>query len=435
MNAALVFFVILAVAGFGQTRGELCEKYSGDKDPRIYECCMKGIEDYDECIMAVGQELPERQYTHTSSKRIYDEVMDCYASGQWEVKPCWIAEPTSGAGKVWEGLKEDLQDCYNSCEQLDTVCADACRAKFDPPIKEGMDADQDSYQDWLALEKKNKALQENLEEQEIKAIEIEETEEVTKDSGMIGRFRQLQKKAVPIVIGNGIDRDGKELTDERLQQGLGESLPKVYIGSVVDNLKEDEAFSQEFPDGLPLKRAILTPSESLDEVGMTYTFGIPKMLRERGIPDPDPARHEMQYYFEINSRVNEEDRHPFKEAMFDFFAPVIGAEKGKVTLMRYDSQNDEQVWVKMPTEQVSCSYQACEFIAVSPGTSFFAVVIERQGMAEQTIAKEQEESQWATVAVGMLILIIFLAGIGALVGFPAYFIYRKIKSGKMKKQG
>ena len=147
----------------------------------------------------------------------------------------------------------------------------------------------------------------------------------------------------------------------------------------------------------------MTLSDPIAEGMTAVTVGTtPQLLRHPEIPVLDQTRYELKYYFSIDTTIKEEESHPFKEAMFNFYIPVITQyERGKVSLMRYNS--DEREWFRIPTERVSCDAKGCDYVSISPGTSVFAIAVEKDEPEMPAQERLGEGYLVAAIAFGLLL--------------------------------
>ena len=261
----------------------------------------------------------------------------------------------------------------------------------------------------------------NLKEENAKPVKESKLEQGSQSQEtkktLYEKFALKEKRAVPGEISQAFDFYGKPIDSEKLKAGLSDSLPVVELQFIVKNLKEDHPFSAEMPEGLPLKKVILTPSGQISDATVTTTIiDISKrqLLREQGIPEPDPSHHELQYYLKIDTVVNKEETHPFKEALFEFFVPAPAVLTpdyyDRVKVLRYIENNKE--WIELPTERdkiIKCEFSFCGY-AESPGTSYFAIVVEKETKS----------------FLSVFLRIIFLVGLV----FGVYYLVKRIREEK-----
>ena len=284
-------------------------------------------------------------------------------------------------GAARDFAKQELQRIFAEKQEADAAESQkamvAAQKKVDEEAQKKVDEEAQKKVDEERAYALVESAKESKPEQE---SQLQETEKTLSE-----KFASREKQAVPAEIGKAVDFYGKPIDYEKLKAGLSDSLPVVELQATVKNLKEDQSFSAEIPEGLPLKKMILTPSGPISEATVTMTMvdsSKRQLLKEQGIPEPDPSHHELQYYLKIDTVVNREEVHPFKEAFFEFFVPapvVITPDYyDRVKILRYIEDNKE--WIELPTERdkvKKCEFSFCGY-ASSPGTSYFAVVVEKE---------------------------------------------------------
>lgn len=215
------------------------------------------------------------------------------------------------------------------------------------------------------------------------------------DESIYAKLASLEKQASSITPTQAVGFDGGLIPPENLKQGLGDSLPVVRLDYAVKNLKEDQAFSAEIPEGFPLEKMVLTASEPISDATVTVTMiagSKPQLLGggegTTGAPDyatprvplgpPPQEKYALKDYFKVDAVVKEEEVHPFRDALFKWTLKGITEDDANhAKLLRYDE--DTKKWKPLPTEKTArCDFKYCGFISESPGNSYFAIVVEKQ---------------------------------------------------------
>jgi hypothetical protein len=176
---------------------------------------------------------------------------------------------------------------------------------------------------------------------------------------MAGMFNEVYAQAKEVPLAQAVDADGKAIPAERLAAGIGTG--RVTLKGTLKDAKQGEPLHMGLPKDSPLQNALMVLKEPVTAGEVTLTLNEkPANLQ---IPEPSPKKYELKSGFTLDFTVNQEESHPLREALFYIKQPGGG-------LLRYDDVAKD--WVALPVAQV-----ADGFIAVVPGNSLFAIVLEK----------------------------------------------------------
>ncbi len=178
-----------------------------------------------------------------------------------------------------------------------------------------------------------------------------------------GKFGELERQAVRAPI--------KGLFDEKAG-----TLATYELGGVA----EGQVISPEVPEGFSLEKVYLTAAGDYKDRGLEIdiAFGhTPDFVRGNDIPAPDPRKYELKEYMRVETVAGDSEVHPWKEAVFQFLFNVL-PEKDSLDAVMLRWNQDQKEWDTLPTEKVSCGLTTCRYLATSPGTSYFALAVERE---------------------------------------------------------
>lgn len=379
-----------------------------------------------DCLKGLGA------FNETRAKAIQDRANDVLARGSTMQNDlqgsCSIQDAGSVAGQTWERIKEQRQNCYAGCDNDDPACSDACDADVDPRVTEAKAANVYAYYDWAVESDRQRAF----------AGGSDTTTEpaAPSDDSLTARFQSLEKKSKPIMLDTAWDIEGKTIDPNVLKGGLGPSLPSAGVGVGWGDISADEVASIAFPEGLPIRKAVLITGERVAKGTNSYVTVIdgstPRLLGT-GIPEPEPRRYELKDYIKFDTTLAKEEKHPFKEALFEIAVSNVVSQEfyDSVKVLRWNQQR--AAWDYVPAQKTSgcTSGAACTIVAQSPGTSVFALVVERNATNETMV--QTSEGSFSALTLGLIgfgailfVLLLLLGGIGLLV----YLGYRV---GKAKK--
>lgn len=264
---------------------------------------------------------------------------------------------SGGASLKPPPVEETDTACQNACLQRD-ACEDRCNNSNGAAGNEVDAAAHQALEDWRAGVRSGKVLP------------------AKKPGPLAQKLADLEKTATPIRFAATVDFDGNEVAPEKLAQGLGDLLPSVRLGFSLKNIKEDEAVSLEIQKGLPIKKIVLTTSQPIDDGVVAVTVIDASRLQFQEVPQPEPSRYELKNYFQVDTTVNQTETHPWKEALFEFLLPLIPDQDFEdVEMLRWN--RDQNEWDTLPIEQIGCGPATCRFISSSSGTSYFAIVVDK----------------------------------------------------------
>lgn len=295
--------------------------------------------------------------------------------------------------KCWNGFFT----CRDSCpetggvydgERLDKACLNSCKAEENACYEKCPDRQETTNEAPKEQETTNVG-QNNAQSDPF-------SPKITPLWGGLARpFDELLLKARNIPPKPAKDLQGNDIAPSELEKNWKEPGSAVKIEVPLENLEKDRPVKTELPDGLPLRKAIFATYEPIKyaktEITVFDGATTPKLLREeeKGGPieydeqevpeEPDQKKYDMDFYFRIGIAVEGEEKHPFKEAMFELFPQLPYPDAYKyVRVLRWE--NDQQKWNEIPFQSDNCgqSGKTCRVIAKSPGTSYFAVVIEKE---------------------------------------------------------
>ncbi len=212
------------------------------------------------------------------------------------------------------------------------------------------------------------------------------------------KLAALAKTATPIDPASTVDSVGQVIAPDKLALGLGDSLPFVRLGFDLSGVQADEAVSLELQPGLPIRKLVFLPSQSIQDGTLTVTLAdrLTPQLFDRGAygspdyvipPAPNARQYEPKHYIRADARMKLTDldtvgyeNAPISEAFWSLFAYDPGfenPERGSVSLLHYNQNAND--WDELPNEKGLCDLDTgwCQYTARSSGFSYFAIVVKK----------------------------------------------------------
>lgn len=308
-----------------------------------------------------------------------DEANDIYYQC---TLPCWKdytqgdpGDPSCRERCPVSGGRYD-ETCLTNCQIQENACNDRCTKQY------------------YANKKSQQRESEPTEGSQNNAGDSFTGEFIPLWGGLARPFDELLLESKKIAPEKTHDIAGNEMKIEKAAKNWQEGKP-VKFESRVENLQKNQLVSSELPEGLPVGKALYSTAEPLKYARTEITIfdgaTTPKLLHqeekggpieydEQGIPDePDQKKYDMDFYFRVGTvAADGEEIHPFKEAMFELFPQLPDPDVyHRIKVLRW--YNDQQKWNELPLQSNDCGKDGkkCRIIAQSPGTSYFAVVVEK----------------------------------------------------------
>ncbi|MBI3379141.1 hypothetical protein HY029_00095 [Candidatus Gottesmanbacteria bacterium] len=255
--------------------------------------------------------------------------------------------------------------------------------------------------------------------------------------GLSRPFDDIYWRSRQISAYSTTDNTGKPVVrDEVFKNGWNNAPPIIKEKIPLENLKKDEFISTEMPPGSPLGKMIFATADPVKYATTEITIydgkTTPEILRQTtgGLSNddvmvPDPKKYDLSFYFKVGTVVteNDEEIHPFSGALFEILPWLTFNSPQYIRNLRVIRWNRSQDrWDDLPiTTEKSCDYtKGCRVFAKSPGTSYFAVVANKQIPWLELIKK----------TLFFLLQLVFLVG----EIFIVIWIVRKIKKHLSKKK-
>ncbi len=400
-------------------------------------------------------QIAKRDFLYTESEKIYLDILDCLQesgifttertasvqagaekcleSGSCTLQSpgpsCSIQDPATVAGQNWQTIKDESAACscygkagreFDSCHAAYTQC----QARVSDKVQEAKAANNYAYYDW-AVESERQILFAQQEEPTTTGTTTSASQNLEE------RFQELEKRIKPIALDQAWDIEGKAIDPNVLKGGLSASLPSARVGVSWNEMKADDSTRLVFADGLPLKSAALTTGEPIakgTESYVTFVHGSTPQLLGTGIPEPDPKRYELKDYIKYDTYLAKEEKHPFKEALFEIAVSNVVSHEfyDSVKMMRWNQRSGAWDFLDYVKTSGCQSGGQCSIIAKSPGTSVFAIVVEKAVPDEP----EEEPFPYKLLFIGLGAIIFVLLIIAAIIGG---LIYAGYWFGKRKK--
>jgi len=439
-----LIFSILAVspAVYGQDSGRVSDfnqclgKPNGDCEAKISQCTN---EDSDKTYKTEHSDFDSCKQSHLSKNldNLYPVMAECMLSViRWhfsdglypktfsEVYPQIDATPE--AGKAYYITSEDIDKSNNEVKNAEEVWKSSCKATQEESTAEtGQLLDgatetekEDMFNEELArLEAQNAALSGKIGGDSINPVPSSANKlSVEEDKDLLTNpfFSQLK----------GVLSGKDSLSGEQVAAAI-----KAYRAKI-SNVQKGQAVTVELPQGLIVQSMTAITAQPIADAVTTITLideaeinkAVP-LLGGKGIignPDypipqaptgpPDVGQYLIRNYFAVytSGETAYEAAQPFYERAWFKFSLESSVEAAKNTiLLRYNEKTNK--WNPLPTQHIlSVAPQGLQqFTAESPGTSYFAIVVE----------KESGSSSWTWI----IILLVVAAAAGY------YFIGMKKK--------
>jgi len=402
------------------------EEAAQEMDRREWDYPSSGVI-YDDIVACLKQKGTFNETRSQSIERITEKMLNEGSTLQERGGGCSIQDASSAAGQAWQHIKDEQIACFGACTYETTgTCGPACDAKINPKVNEAKAANVYAWYDWAIESDRQRAF-----------TELRETSTAgtqPADESLESRFQSLEKLTKPVAPETAWDFEGKMIDPQVLKGGLGKSLPSAGIGVAWNDIKPDATAGITFPEGMPITKAILTAGEQVSKGTNSYVTvidGSTPQLLGTGIPQPEPKRYELKDYIKFDTYLAQEEKHPFKEALFEIaVSSVVSPEfYNSVKMMRWNQERE--LWNFIPTEKTSgCqSGGKCSLIAKSPGTSVFALVVEKPIEAEDAEGAFPYRLLFIGLGAIAFILVIIAAGIGVLV-YAGYWVGKRKNKGK-----
>ncbi len=385
--AIVVILSVCSLAVNAQTRQELCQKYSGTADPRIYSCCIAGIEDYDACIAYTsggsGETNPQprvrvyrpppvyysnngRQFESVNGKDAYEALAACRKSGQTECQ---------GYSRILQNAFAKFNAAMDACHGYKRCIDEIPGYDLDDIMKAGEYARTDVR---LPVAPKATVTQVTPTRAplETKIIPTRAPQETRVTPTMSNRYEDLKKKAV--ISSQGVTKDAKNnpLPDAA---ALGPSMPIVRTEKAFPALKAGQALSFSLR-GSYMGEGLLTTDSDIEGGMLTIdavdgnsmsTAGI-KAGFEKDIWDKMPINLKVEQGYKIG--VSGTQTEHFNEALFKWEVAHISDKKYRAYYMTHFGPDG--VWKPLPQILDYCDQMKCSYISDPQELGYYAIVQE-----------------------------------------------------------
>jgi len=418
-----------------QSKKDLCKKYA--KSGWAYQCCMThNSSNFEECFNGGSADRKKGQsgaskpqpsapqssglFKTSQGEAAYQAYLSCLQKNDNDVDIC-------DSDPAYNRIRNDAQKKYDKCQSAcgeDTQCA-GCD-KYKKMLGEISQAKADAGFVTGKPPKHSKPV-----------LPHDFTVEFQSLAGGLSRpFDEIYWRARKFSPKTVTDNAGNPVAaDDILKKGWKNASPVIKTKVPVENLQKGDIVSTDMPAGLPLRGMVFAAYEPVKYADAEITIydgkTTPEILRETSGPlgnddvqTPDPKKYDIGFYFKIGTVVREKDEeiHPFAGAMFEIFPWVLfdtPEQLRNLRVLRWEK--DQQKWNELPlSRREGCDYRGCEVYAKSPGTSYFAVVAEKQTSQLASLAKVL---LWIWIA-GVIILAAF---------FLIVWLARRKKRNRSKK--
>lgn len=433
----VVFFVVLSLSTVvrSQTRPELCQRYSGTADPRIYQCCMAGIEDYDECIAYTGggsggyadraqptrvyRQPPAfksgnglRQFESQLGKNAYDSLLACRKAGRAECPE--YSRILQAAFAKFDAYLETCRGNKRCIDRtpdygIDDIMNAGTYARTDAPLVKTAPAKSTSGSKKPAVPEPAKptTVQQTVTPApNIPPSPATQTARNT-NSNIRDRFYEIKKQAVKSSMGVTYDIDNNPLSGTQLTRGLGESLPYIKTEKSFPGLNKGQALGFTLK-GSYIGEGLLTTSEDM-EGGMLTIAAVdgrstsrigPSAGFDEDILDKVPRNLKVEQAYKLSVSGSRTDH--FNEALFQWEVAHIPDKKYRAyAMMRF---GPDGIWKPLPQVLDYCDTAKCSYISDPEGLGYYAIV-------QETHAEPLDESY---------LLAAIIIGIGAAIGITGF---------------
>jgi len=396
MVAFVVFFAFVSVNfAIAQSKDALCKKYA--KSDWAYQCCKThSLSNFEECFNSKpsnqqkgqsGASKPQQSaakepsglFTTSQGEAAYQAYLGCLQKNDNDVDIC---DNDPAYNKIKNDTQKKYDECQNACGQ-DAQCLAGCD-KYKKMLGEISQAKVDAGFVTGKPPKHSKP-----------ALPHDFTEEFQSLAGGLSRpFDDIYWKARMFPNTFVTDKSGHAPTTWEIQNKGWKNSTPVKTEVPFSDVQSGDVVSTQMPQGLPLGKMVFAAYDPVKYADAEITIydgkTTPEILRETNGPlgnddvqTPDPKKYDIGFYFRIGTVVREKDEeiHPFAGAMFEIL-PWMTFDSPQyirnLRVIRWD--RSQQRWDELPLNQEpGCDYgKGCRVFAKSPGTSYFAVVAEKQ---------------------------------------------------------
>jgi len=209
----------------------------------------------------------------------------------------------------------------------------------------------------------------------------------------IAALRQMGQVAVTAIkvdVGNSLlikSFSSVQLSEEQLASGIKSFDAKI-------NANQGETVSVTLPKESSVRMVVGVAAKPLKDATMEVTT-INEIELNKAVPilggkgiignqdynilntpatPPQPNKYKIYEYFKVDTGAVEE---LFSSVDFTYTINGIAEDETKhANLLRYDESKKE--WTELPTKFDSCELGLCSFVSTSPGTSYFAIVVDKE---------------------------------------------------------
>lgn len=401
----LVFFVFLTLITVvhSQTRQELCRLHSGTADPRIYQCCMAGIEDYDQCIAytsggSSSQVNPVtrgkstsvsklsrpyrarngmRQFNSQLGKNAYEALLACRKAGQTECSD--YSKMLKVAFAQFDSYLEKCNGNKRCIDRtpnfgIDEIMNAGDYAKADMPLAKTQPTK-------VTPEPKKPTTVQPTAITTPKILPLPAVTPITRNTnpGIHEQFYELQKQAVVSSKGVTRDIDNNPLSETQLTAGLSKLLPYIKTEKEFPSIKKGQALGFTL-DGSYIGEGLLTTSADMDAGMLTigaldgssiYSNG-QSVGFDKDILDKVPQNLKIEQAYKIG--VSNAGTDHFKEALFKWSVAHIPDKKYREYYMMHFGPDG--IWKPLPQILDYCDTAKCSYLSDPEGLGYYAIVQE-----------------------------------------------------------
>lgn len=326
--------------------------------------------------------IPPRQFGTAEENNAYRSMLNCF-SGGGNPAACRETLKQQGMADFVARNPECLAAYQESEAQGQAEFPESCKGPAAAWGERIGKAGQLAYEDWQAARKKNETPLKSL-ANTFSGILPQQQE----DAEARQRFDAMEQQATALPARE-IPGAGNTTVGTNTPGNSGKTTPvPVTAGYGVANVKEGQVVKAEVPEGSLLSKVVLTSGQNIGDGTLSIEISdsaTPQFLRaEEDVPPPDPRIWKRLNYLRVSSTDNQKDTRPWSQAMFEFFLPLTpDVVQPDAAMLRWN--RDRKAWDSLPTSQIGCSRTSCRFVAVSPGTSIFAITIKKTPVKLQYI--------------------------------------------------
>lgn len=388
-----------------QTKQELCKRYA--KTQAAYNCCMTHtLDTFMECFTAPAPapspapsptpspapkqiQVPQEEslFDTQEGRNAYKALMECYKTNGLQ-SPC----------EAYSKMLKDAFAKFNQCLDLHPVgSAERSSCGSDGVLDDVYNARTEAQKRF-----KQEGQPAGFAQQPSPAEIAPQINLIKKKltgildplwGGLARPFDQLLLELPQVLLGKPHDNAGNEIPVDKLKDWK-KNAPIVKFEFPIENLEKGKSVGAKLPQGLPVSNMVFSTAEPIKYADTEITIydgaTTPKMLRpeERGGPIeeeeeeeeivvPDPKKYDISWYLNIKTISGNKEVHPFQQVLFETLPDYFSGLYRTMKMIRWSSNLES--WVDLPAnKEAGCNEQSCRMIVQSPGTSYFAFVVEKQ---------------------------------------------------------